>query len=405
MLTIDEARARLAERAAPLPYAETSLATALGLRLAADAHADVEMPPADVSAMDGYAARASDLAAGAPLPVAFAVSAGEAAPPLPAGAAARIFTGAMLPAGSDTVVQQEVAEVRPDGRVVLPALPVGTNVRPRGEVFVVGSRVAAVGELVTPGRVGLLAAAGAARLTVIPRPRVAVVLTGNELVGVGSRPRPGQIRDSNGAMLAALAAEAGLAVTAMDTVGDELEATSAALARAAAGADLVVTTGGVSVGDRDLVPAAIGRLGGETVLHKVAMQPGKPILVARLGDAWLVGLPGNPVSALVGWRMFVRPLAEALAGDGAAFAEVAGDRRARGGRPQRRRPHPAPSRRAPPRRDRPRGVGAAVARLPRRDGRGAGQRARPPRGRRRPRRRRPGRLLPAALAVDGVRPG
>ena len=272
--------------------------------------------------MDGYAARASDLAAGAPLPVAFAVSAGEAAPPLPAGAAARIFTGAMLPAGSDTVVQQEVAEVRPDGRVVLPALPVGTNVRPRGEVFVVGSRVAAVGELVTPGRVGLLAAAGAARLTVIPRPRVAVVLTGNELVGVGSRPGPGQIRDSNGAMLAALAAEAGLVVTAVNTVGDELEATSAALARAAAGADLVVTTGGVSVGDRDLVPAAVGRLGGETVLHKVAMQPGKPILVARLGDAWLVGLPGNPVSALVGWRMFVRPLAEALAGDGAAFAEV-----------------------------------------------------------------------------------
>jgi molybdopterin molybdotransferase len=322
MLTIDEARARLAERAAPLPSAEFSLAAALGLRLAADAHADVEMPPADVSAMDGYTARASDLAAGAPLPVAFAVSAGEAAPPLPAGRVARIFTGAMVPEGADTVVQQEVAELRPDGLVVLPALPVGTNVRPRGEVFVVGARVAAVGELVTPGRVGLLAAAGAARLTVIPRPRVAVVLTGNELVGVGSRPNPGQIRDSNGAMLAALAAEAGLAVTALDTVGDELEATSAALARAAAGADLVVTTGGVSVGDRDLVPAAIGRLGGETVLHKVAMQPGKPILVARLGGAWLVGLPGNPVSALVGWRMFVRPLAEALAGDGAAFAEV-----------------------------------------------------------------------------------
>jgi len=322
MLTIDEARQWLAEKAAPLPFTDVPLATALGLRLAADTHADVDLPPGDVSAMDGYAARASDLAAGGPLPLAFTVPAGQPPPPLPAGAVARIFTGAVLPAGSDTVVQQELTEVLADGRVRLQPLPLGSNVRSRGEVFASGARVAALGDVVTPGRLGLLAAAGAARVTAVPRPRVAVLLTGNELVAVGERPDAAKIRDSNGPMLEALAAESGLAVNAVERVGDELEATCAALRRAAAAADLVVASGGVSVGDFDLVPAAVTKLGGEIVWHKVAMQPGKPILAARLGAAWLVGLPGNPVSALVGWRMFVRPLAEALAGDGAAFGEV-----------------------------------------------------------------------------------
>lgn len=322
MLTIDEAREWLAEKAAPLPFTDVPLVTALGLRLAADTHADVDLPPGDVSAMDGYAARATDLTAGGPLPVAFTVPAGQAPPPLPAGAVARIFTGAVLPAGSDTVVQQELAEVLADGRVRLQPLPLGSNVRSRGEVFASGARVAAVGDVVTPGRLGLLAAAGAARVTAVPRPRVAVLLTGSELVAVGERPDTAKIRDSNGPMLEALAAESGLAVTAVERVGDELEPTCVALRRVAAAADLVVASGGVSVGDFDLVPAAVTKLGGEIVWHKVAMQPGKPILAARLGTAWLVGLPGNPVSALVGWRMFARPLAEALAGDAAAFAEA-----------------------------------------------------------------------------------
>jgi molybdopterin molybdotransferase len=321
MLTLDEAHELLAGVVRPLPAIELPLEEAFGCRLAAAVAAGGELPPADVSAMDGYAARAFELAAGAPLPIAFVVPAGAAPPPLPPRTAARIFTGAMLPAGADTVVPQEEAEVRPGGAVRLAALARGANVRRRGEVLARGQAVAEICDIVSPPRVGVLAAAGVSRVAIVPRPRMALLLTGAELVASDTTPGPGQVRDSNRPVLLALAREAGLRVTRVVQVSDELPALREALAAAAARADLVLTSGGVSVGDFDLVPDAVRELGGEVVLHKVLIQPGKPVLVARLGGAWLVGLPGNPVSVLACWRLFARPLAEALAGDRSAFAE------------------------------------------------------------------------------------
>jgi len=322
MLDLDDARGRLAAHTAPLSPATVPLPDARGCRLAAAAVTDTDLPPFDTSAMDGYAARSADLAAGAALPVAFEIPAGHLPPELPAGRVARIFTGAPMPAGADTVVPQEEAQPLADGRVQLAAVPTASHVRRAGEVALRGAEVARPGEPLTPQRLALLAACGCARVAVVPRPRVAILVTGTELIAVTDPPSPGKIRNSNGPLLAALAAEAGLEVVAAEGSGDERAELERRLAGLAGRADLVVATGGVSVGDYDLVPAALAGLGAKTVLHGVAMQPGKPLLAARLGSTWAVGLPGNPASVLVGWRMFVRPLAEALAGDGLAFGET-----------------------------------------------------------------------------------
>jgi molybdopterin molybdotransferase len=321
MLGLDEARALLSSRVTPLAAEEVTAGQAAGLRLAAAVHAAADLPPADLSAMDGYAVRADDLAGGAPLQVALVLPAGAPSTPLPPGTAARIFTGAVVPIGADTVVPQELAEVAPDGRVRLHATESGSNVRPRGEVFALGAPLARAGETLTPARLATLVAGGVARVSVVPRPTVAVLATGGELGESGTAVAPGQVLDSNGPLLAALARESDLSVALTARVGDELTALCASIERAAAAAHLVITSGGVSVGEFDLVPRAVTKVGGEIVLHNVAIQPGKPILVARLGETWLVGLPGNPVSVFVGWRMFARPLAEALAGDPTAFAE------------------------------------------------------------------------------------
>ncbi len=319
MVSFDDARALLASRVQPLAAALRPLAAALGCRLAASPHAAVDYPAADVSAMDGYAVR------GAQLPgefgVAFTASAGHPPSALPAGAAARIFTGAPLPVGADTVVVQEVAETLEGGRVRLPATAPGANVRRQGEVFAGGTAIAAAAEVLTPARLALLAAAGVADVVVTPRPRLGLLVTGDELTPLGQPLAFGHLYDSNGPMLAALAAEAHLEVTAVHRVGDEPVALRQALAGLAGHCDLLLTSGGVSQGERDLLPHLLPELGAELAFHKVAMQPTKPILVARLQNTWVVGLPGNPVSALVGWRLFARPLAEALAGDRRAFAE------------------------------------------------------------------------------------
>ena len=322
MLSLDDARALLVSRVTPLPAVEVPLALGLGCRLAAAPEADADLPPSDLAAMDGYAARAEDLVAGRPVPIAFVVPAGAASEPLHASAAVRIFTGAVVPPGADTVVPQEEAEVLTDGRVRLPRLPPGSHMRRRGEIFAAGAVLAQVSESLSPALLAVLAAGGVVTVKVIPRPRVAVLVTGAEFVHGSTVPAPGQVRDSNGPLLAALADQSRLEVSAPETVGDELPALCGRLEAAAGKSDIVVTSGGVSVGDFDLVPRAVEELGGEIVLHRVAIQPGKPILIARLGETWLAGLPGNPVSALVGWRLFALPLAETLAGDAAAFGET-----------------------------------------------------------------------------------
>jgi len=321
MLTLDEARAVLLRHVSPLPPAEMELAAAVGHRMAVPLRSDVDLPPGDVSSMDGYAVRHADLRAGRPLPVVFEVAAGVVAEKLPPGCAARIFTGALLPVGADTVVPQEQSLRAESGSVVLEPLAAGSYVRVRGEVLAAGEPVATAGDVVTPQGVALLAAAGAHHVQVVPRPRLAVVITGSEVVPPTERPDAGQIRDSNGPTLDALAWAARLAPPTHFWAADDLAGLSATLGEAAAGADLVLTSGGVSVGDYDLVPDAVAELGGHVLFHRVAVKPGKPVLAARLGDGWLLGLPGNPVSVLASWWMFARPLAAALAGDGSAFDE------------------------------------------------------------------------------------
>jgi molybdopterin molybdotransferase len=321
MISFDQARALLADAVAPLEPVELSLADALGCRIAEPPRSDVNAPPGDVSAMDGYAARHADLTGGQPLPVAFEIQAGSIGEPLPDGTAARIFTGAVLPEGADTVVPQERAKAEVDGAVRLEALALGSHVRARGEVLAAGDPVAEPGDVVNGHRVALLAAAGAHMVTVTRRPQMAVVVTGTEIVPVSQLPGPGQIRNSNGPMLDALVRSAGFQAPLQLTASDTKVALRTALGTAIGAADLVLTSGGVSVGDYDLVPEVVRSLGGEVLFHRISVKPGKPILAARLGDAWLLGLPGNPVSVLAGWRMVARPVAAALAGDRAAFDE------------------------------------------------------------------------------------
>jgi molybdopterin molybdotransferase len=314
MLNLEAARKTLSAEARPLPATSVLLEGALGCRLAEVPRADVDLPNADVSVMDGYAVRAAEAASGAPLPVACEVPAGQLPPPLPPGTAARIFTGAVIPAGADTVVPQEQATRLPDGTICLAAVVAGSHIRRQGEVCSSGASLAAPGDVITPRLVALLGAAGASTVCVVPRARVAVLSTGSELVSLAERPTQGKVRDANGAMLAALARKARFPLTLVSRVTDEPHALRAALERALSQADLVITSGGVSVGDYDLVPQVLQQMGAQIVFHRVAIKPGKPVLVARRGAAWVVGLPGNPVSALVAWRLFAEPLGEALSG-------------------------------------------------------------------------------------------
>lgn len=263
MLSLDDARALLLFRVTSPSAVEVPLALSLGCRLAAAPKADTDLPPFDLAAMDGYAVRAAEFAGGMSVPIAFVVPAGAAAAPLPEGTAARIFTGAVVPLGADTVVPQEEAEVLTDGLVRLTRLPQGSNVRRRGEIFTTGVVLGEAGEHLSPARLAVLAAGGVVTVKVIPRPRVAVLVTGAELVDSGTLPGPGQVRDSNGPLLAALAEEAKLEVSA-EHVGDELAVLCGRLEAAASKTDLVVTSGGVSVGDFDLVPRAIEELGGRS---------------------------------------------------------------------------------------------------------------------------------------------
>jgi molybdopterin molybdotransferase len=318
VLTPDAARARILSALAdlaPLPPERVPLAEALGRALAEDLAAARDLPGFDASTMDGYALRAADArAAGARLPVAFEVFAG-APPPgaLPEGACCRVYTGAPLPEGADCVEMQE--QVRRRGRLAVvgrPALP-GRFVRRRGSDVAAGAVALRAGAVLDPGAIGLAAGLGRCDVAVARRPRVALLPTGDEVVPLGREPGPGQIVESNGHALLAAVKEAGGVPTLLPIAGD----TPAALARglaAARGFDVVVTTGGVSVGARDLVRAALARAGAELDFWRVAMRPGKPFTFGRWGRTAVFGLPGNPASALVTFELFVRPSLRALAG-------------------------------------------------------------------------------------------
>ncbi len=317
MKTPQQAWELLASVVSPGPTEIRPLAQAAGRYLAAAVRAELSFPPAPVAAMDGYAVRCSE-AAGRGLPVALTVKAGDPPQVLPPATCARIFTGALVPEGADAVVAQEVVELAA-GQVRFPAaIPKGANIRHRGEVFAEGGELLPPGTRLTAVPLALLAAAGLRRVPVVAEPRVGLLVTGSELTT--AKPRPGQIVDSNTPMLQNLLAGEPVRRVRPQRVPDELPRLRQALSQALQEAQVVITTGGVSVGELDLLPQALAELGTEVLFHKVAMQPGKPILVARHGASWLVGLPGNSVSALVGFRLFARPLLRALAGDRQAFS-------------------------------------------------------------------------------------
>lgn len=315
MLSVAEARGRIFERVRPLEAEEVSLGHALGRFLAGAVAAGRGLPPFDNSAMDGFAVRAADLPG--ELAVAGAIAAGAAPDALLApGTALRIMTGAPMPRGADAVVMREEADDRGD-RVLFtrPAAP-GQHVRRAGEDIARGAEVLAAGARVGPGEIAALASLGHAAVRVGRRPRLVILSTGDELCRLGGTPRPGQIISSNEHALAAQAIEAGAEVLGAHLVPDDRAATEAALA-AAQGCDLLVTSGGVSVGDHDHVRAAMEAVGIAIDFWKVAMRPGKPVTFGVApGGALCFGLPGNPVSSLVSFELFVRPTLLALAGAG-----------------------------------------------------------------------------------------
>ncbi len=320
LLTLDEALARLLAAVQPLDGTETvSTFDALGRVLAADVVSLLDVPPADNTSMDGYAMRASDVpSAGTVLPVSQRIPAGVVGTPLQAGTAARIFTGAQVPAGADAVVMQEQCEVVGAGVRVGIVPTAGQWVRRLGEDVKRGSVVLARGTKLTPQALGLAASVGAATLEVARRPRVGLMSTGDELVMPGEPLRPGAIYNSNRFMLRALVQAAGCDCEDLGIVSDSLDATREALRRAAAGCDLVVSSGGVSVGEEDHLRPAV-QAEGRLDLWQVAIKPGKPLAFGELrrGDgssAWFIGLPGNPVSSFITFLLAVRPVLLRLQG-------------------------------------------------------------------------------------------
>ncbi len=301
---------------------QLALRAALGRVLARDVVSTIDVPAHDNSAMDGFALRGADLAADGDsiLPVAGTALAGAVtADALPPGHCLRIMTGAVLPAGLDTVVPQEFTRALPDGRIVVPAGAVraGDNRRLRGEDLARGDAALAAGRVLTPADLGLLASLGQAEVAVLRRLRVAFFSTGDELRSIGEPLDAGCVYDSNRYTLWGMLTRLGVEVIDMGVVKDNPAALQAAFTSAAAAADAVITSGGVSVGEADYTKQTMRQLG-EVLFWKIAMRPGRPMAIGRLGppgqQAILFGLPGNPVAVMVTFYAFVRDALLAMAG-------------------------------------------------------------------------------------------
>ena len=295
-----------------LPAENVPIAEAGGRVSSQDVRARVDLPPFASSAMDGFAVRAADLPGSLRI-------AGESAAGRPfggqlgPGSAVAISTGAVVPEDADAVVPIENVSVTDNAVTISKSVEPGAHVRPRGGDVTSGEVVVPAGVRLTPARLAAAAASGVAELSCARRPRVAVLATGSELVGPGGSLRPGQIYETNGLMLSAAAAGVGAEVVLQPSVADDEEALRETLERGLA-ADVLVTSGGVSVGEHDLVRAVELELGVEEVFWRVAMKPGKPVSFGVRGETLVFGLPGNPVSALVGCELFVKPALRALQG-------------------------------------------------------------------------------------------
>ena len=315
LLPVEEAKGRILAGVRPLAREDVAVGDALGRTLAADLVARRDQPPCAVSAMDGYAVRAADVeSVPATLTLVGAASAGHGWPhPMAAGEAVRIFTGAPVPQGADAIVIQENATQA--DRTVTVAEPVapGRYVRHQGLDFRSGETLLTAACRLGPRELALAAAMGHGRLKVRRKPMVAILATGSELVPPGATPRAGQIVSSNSIALAGLVELWGGVALDLGIAPDDLEATRKAL-REGGGADVLVTTGGASVGEHDLVRQALVEEGYKLGFWKIAMRPGKPLMFATRGRQRALGLPGNPVSAIVCARVFLKPLLGALLG-------------------------------------------------------------------------------------------
>lgn len=316
MLSVEAALEQILSRLPLLPTERVELLAALGRVLAKPIVSRRELPPWTNSSMDGYAVRAADTQAS---PVELKLVGRVAAGALPEravgpGETMRIFTGAPLPAGSDAVIPQEDVTATPEGiRVTAPVTP-GMFVRPAGEDVRVGDLVLEPGRPLGPADIGLLATLGASRVLVYRRPRVAILSTGSELADLGTEPGPGQIPNANTYSLMAQALEAGAEPINLGVVEDDLAAIEERIRWAMAAADVLVSSAGVSVGELDLVKEALTRCGADLHLWRVSMRPGKPITFGSLGERAVFGLPGNPVSAMVTFELFVRPALRKMGG-------------------------------------------------------------------------------------------
>jgi molybdopterin molybdotransferase len=324
MLSLEAARERLLQGLPSLPAEAVSTRSADGRVLTIEASSSLDLPPFDNSTMDGYAVRAADTAA---TPVVLSLvgrtAAGDLAlPTIGPGECVRVFTGAPLPAGADAVVMQEDTATDPaasDRVIVRDGVKPWENVRFRGEDVRRGATLVTAGTRLGPAHLALLGAAGHAEVTVGRAPRVALVANGSELRSPGEALAPGLIYESNLAMLAALVRRSGGVPVFTRRVPDEPAQLAAALTEAFAQADLVVTVGGASVGDHDLVKPVFATLGGELDFWKISLKPGKPFCFGRLGEKFLFGLPGNPVSAFVTAVLLLQPALRRL--QGAAFCD------------------------------------------------------------------------------------
>jgi molybdopterin molybdotransferase len=317
MMSVDEAVAIIAARVTAVREVETiALDAADGRVLASDIAAPLPLPPFTNSAVDGYAVRSGDLSKSEQtFPVAGRIQAGAAAgAAIKPGHAVRIFTGAPMPEGADTVFMQEDVRLDDDGAVVLPpGLKAGANVRPAGEDIPLGYAALKAGRRLRPQDIALIAAFGLTRVEVIRRIRVAVFSTGNELVTPGSPRAAAQLFDSNRFMLMAMLARLGCEVSDLGILGDDRASLASGLKEVAGRHDLILTTGGVSTGEEDHIKSAVESVG-RLVLWRMAIKPGRPVAMGIIGGTPFIGLPGNPVASFVTFVHVVRPTVLALAG-------------------------------------------------------------------------------------------
>lgn len=321
MLTPEEAWQHISKHLSPLGSERVGRAEALGRTLTEALASTVDLPPADVSAMDGYAL-AGPVTPGDSLPVTAISAAGSPSEQtLFPGQAAKIMTGAVVPPGADRVIPVEQSDGGTE-RVVFRESPAeGAHIRRCGEVVRAGNPLLRAGSLLTPGAISLLAAHGYGSVSVVRQPRVAVITTGNELVPPEKEPGPGELRDSNSSFLLAAGATLGLRFEHLGIAPDD-RGTLEEMIRAGLERDVLLLSGGVSMGDYDFVEDVLGDLGCETLFDRVAIQPGKPLVAARgpgSSGGWIFGLPGNPASVMVTFWLFVRPVLRCLVGGHDAF--------------------------------------------------------------------------------------